>query len=475
MDTIFWYDYETTGIDPARDRAIQFAGVRTDLNLVVIEEPVEVFCRLSEDQVPHAEALLVSGILVSSLQNKGLRERDFADRIHREFARPNTCVSGYNSLRFDDEFSRYLFYRNFFDPYAREWQSGNSRWDVIDLFRTAYALRPEGLQWPKNDQGNPSFKLELLTQANNVTHGKAHDAVSDVLATIDLTKKLRQAQPRLYDYYYNLRFKRNVLSQLYPLGKAAVVHVSGKYSPSRGCCAIVLPLCTHPVNSNGIICYDLSEDPEPLIKLSPEEVTRRLFTPVSALKEGETRIPLKVIHINRSPSVSPLATLSTEKAERLGLNKEACLENMDQLQKAAGLVEKVQTVFAEPDYAPLDDPEWMLYQGGFFDDADRAAMDALRQMSDVQLAQINTRFRDDRIEELLFRYRARNYPDSLDEDDRNRWREQVAHRWRKDRHPETELENIERLKSEISSEETERLALLEDLSNYLNAVRSRMS
>ncbi|MDH5737660.1 MAG: exodeoxyribonuclease I, partial [Gammaproteobacteria bacterium] len=327
MDSIFWYDYETTGVDPARDRVIQFAGVRTSLDLERLEAPVERLCQLGDEVVPHAEALLVSGIRMAELMQSGIPEPGFAQEIHAQFSRPQTCVSGYNSLRFDDEFTRYLFYRNFYDPYAREWQSGNSRWDVIDLFRTAYALRPDGFNWPLTDNV-PSFRLELLTSANHVNHGRAHDALSDVIATIDLSRLLKTAQPRLYDYYFSLRFKRNVLDQLYPLGKRAVVHVSGKYPASKGCCAIVLPLCVHPGNGNGIICYDLSQNPEPLLTLSAEEIARRTFTSSAALGDSELRIPLKVIHINRSPSVSPLATLDDSAAGRLGLDKSLCLEHM---------------------------------------------------------------------------------------------------------------------------------------------------
>ncbi|MHA5570733.1 exodeoxyribonuclease I, partial [Pseudomonas aeruginosa] len=197
--SIFWYDYETTGIDPRRDRPLQIAGIRTDEALNEIGEPMNLYCRPSDDILPHPMACLITGITPQRLAERGLSEADFMTRVHAQLAQPATCVAGYNSLRFDDEVTRYSLYRNFFDPYAREWQGGNSRWDLIDMVRTAYALRPEGIQWPQLD-GRLSLKLEMLTAANGLEHGQAHDALSDVRATIALARLIRQRQPRLYDY-----------------------------------------------------------------------------------------------------------------------------------------------------------------------------------------------------------------------------------------------------------------------------------
>ncbi len=75
-------------------------------------------------------------------------EAEFIARIHAELAHPGTCGVGYNSIRFDDEFTRYTLYRNFYDPYAREWQNGCSRWDIIDMLRLTRALRRRGSSGP---------------------------------------------------------------------------------------------------------------------------------------------------------------------------------------------------------------------------------------------------------------------------------------------------------------------------------------
>ncbi|HSX72126.1 MAG TPA: exodeoxyribonuclease I, partial [Pseudomonas sp.] len=264
--SIFWYDYETTGINPRCDRPLQMAGIRTDEQLNEIGEPVNLHCRLSDDILPHPAACRITGITPQVLAEKGLPEAEFMARVHAELALPGTCGAGYNSLRFDDEVTRYSLYRNFYDPYAREWQGGNSRWDLIDLVRTAYALRPEGIEWPKDEEGRVSLKLERLTVANGIEHGQAHDALSDVRATIGLARLIRDRQPRLYDFFYRLRSKARVAEQIQLL--QPLVHVSGRFAGSRSYLAVALPLAWHPRNRNALIVCDLHGDAQPLLELS---------------------------------------------------------------------------------------------------------------------------------------------------------------------------------------------------------------
>lgn len=244
MTSIFWYDYETTGINPRNDRPLQVAGIRTDHALNEIDEPVNLYCQPSEDILPHPAACAITGITPSQLAEKGLSEADFMTRVHAQLAAPGTCGAGYNTLRFDDEMTRYSLYRNFFDPYAREWQGGNSRWDLIDVVRAAYALRPDGLVWPTDDEGRVTLKLERLTAANNIDHGHAHEALSDVRATIALARLIREKQPKLYDWLFQLRSKQKVMDQIRLL--QPLVHISGRFSAARSYVGVVLPLAWHP-------------------------------------------------------------------------------------------------------------------------------------------------------------------------------------------------------------------------------------
>jgi len=428
-ETLYWYDLETTGIDSILDRPLQFAGVRTDLDLHEIKPPQNFLGRPGTDVLPQPEALLVTGISLVEIQGKGMSERAFAEKVLEQFNQSQSCVVGFNSLRFDDEFTRQMLYRNFRDPYAREWRNGNSRWDVIDLFRAAYALRPAGFNWPKKDNGSPSFKLEDMAHANGMAHIDAHDALADVRATIELTKRLRAAQPKLYDFMFRLRDKKAVLQQLYPLGKNPIVHVSAMYPASKGCTALVMPICQHPTNNNAVICFDLSQAPESLISASASELARLVFTANDQLEEKEQRIALKTIHINRCPFIAPLATLDDECAGRLGIDRTQSEARAIQLMGVAGLVEKIQEVYGGTHFTDSEDPDFQLYQGGFFSDADRNTMSELLTVPPEQLGSFEGRFQDDRLDEILFRFRGRNHPELLSDVEVIQWRAFCAEKW----------------------------------------------
>ncbi|WP_068830611.1 exodeoxyribonuclease I [Pseudomonas sp. BMS12] len=417
--SIFWHDYETTGINPRCDRPLQVAGIRTDEQLNEIGEPINLYCRPSDDILPHPAACRITGITPQVLAEKGLVEAEFMARVHAELALPGTCGAGYNSLRFDDEVTRYSLYRNFYDPYAREWQGGNSRWDLIDLVRAAYALRPEGIEWPQDEDGRVSLKLERLTEVNGIDHGQAHDALSDVRATIGLARLLKASQPRLYDYLYQLRSKARVAEQIRLL--QPLVHVSGRFAGSRHYLALVLPLAWHPRNRNALIVCDLQSDPQPLLELDAESLRKRLYTRRDDLAEGELPVPLKLLHINRCPVVAPLKVLRAEDITRLQLDMGECEARAALLREKLPLWQaKLTDIYASEDFEPLDDPEQQLYSG-FIGDRDRRLCEQVRQASAEELARENWMFSDARLPELLFRYRARNFPQSLNATEQQHW------------------------------------------------------
>lgn len=198
QSTFLFHDYETFGTHPALDRPAQFAAIRTDSEFNVIGEPEVFYCKPADDYLPQPGAVLITGITPQEARAKGENEAAFAARIHSLFTVPKTCILGYNNVRFDDEVTRNVFYRNFYDPYAWSWQHDNSRWDLLDVMRACYALRPEGINWPENDDGLPSFRLEHLTKANGIEHSNAHDAMADVYATISMAKLVKTRQPRLF-------------------------------------------------------------------------------------------------------------------------------------------------------------------------------------------------------------------------------------------------------------------------------------
>ncbi len=423
--TIFWHDYETWGISPKVDKPSQFAGIRTDLDLNIIGEPEMFYCQPPQDCLPQPEACLVTGITPQKAQREGLTEAEFANRINALFSVPNTCVAGYNNIRFDDEVSRYLFYRNFFDPYAREWQNGNSRWDIIDMVRACYALRPEGINWPtveRNGEQVVSFRLELLTKANDINHESAHDAMSDVYATIAMAKLVKEIQPKLYEFIFNLRSKKNVAELLNVADMTPVVHTSSKVSSVHGCTSWFAPISYHPVNKNAVICIDLAQDITPLLTLSSDEIKARLYTRHDDLAPDEKPIPVKLIHINKCPVIAPAKTLLPENAERLAIPRDYCLENLALLKQHAELRDKLSDVFAVDDFDNSHvDAEQALYGGNFFSHSDKAQMDILRGLSPEQLANHPFTFQDERLPVLLTRYRARNYPHTLTTQEQQHW------------------------------------------------------
>lgn len=423
--SFFWHDYETFGRDPARDRAAQFAGIRTDLELNEIGQPLMIYCRPTPDYLPEPEACLITGITPQKALAEGLCEADFVARIHQEMMQPNTCTVGFNSIRFDDEFTRHLLYRNFYDAYEREYKNGNSRWDIIDALRMAYALRPEGIVWPqREDSALPSFKLEHLTAANGITHGDAaHDALADVRATIAIARLLKTKQPRLYDWLFNLRNKHEAAGQLDLLQKPMVVHSSRMFPAEWGCTTLIMPLAMSMTNKNQVICYDLRYDPTPLLDLDAEQIRALLFTAQADLPEGTERIHLKNVLLNKAPALAPLKTLSSNPAaiERIGIDLAQCEKHREMLLNASGLTLKVQQVF-ERDFEDSErDPEAALYGGGFFSHKDRRAQDDVRSCPPSRLGEKSFRFEDARLPELLFRYRARNFPETLNAEEQQRW------------------------------------------------------
>lgn len=476
--TLYWYDLETFGIDSKRDRISQFAGVRTDENLNVIGEPLTLFCKLTEEILPEPISCLVTGITPDIANEKGMLEKDFVQRISQEFNQPNTCVVGYNNIRFDDEFMRYAFYRNFFDPYEREWKNGNSRWDIIDMVRLTHALRPDGINWPKHENGTTSFRLELLTKENNISHDSAHDALSDVYATIAFAKLIKEAQPKLYDFAYTNRTKQYAAKLLNVREMNPILHVSSKYPAKQHCAAIVAPLAMHPTNKNAYIVYDLSVDPMHLLELNAEEIKKRVFTPSDLMPENVERIPLKAIQINKCPILAPLSTLDSDSAKRIGITLDTCYKNLQTIKQSHKLREKIRSVFSNHEYEKDTDVEYQLYNG-FFTDKDKVQFETLRTYSAEQISTANLYFEDKRLGELYIRYKARNFPGSLNDDEQAQWEEYQQQRlFTDDSGKSLTLELFRDKVEELKADPTqypERQYLLDEILKYAEMIEHKYS
>lgn len=426
--TYYWHDYETFGVNPRLDRPSQFAGQRTDADLNPIGEPLTLYCQPCDDVLPHPEACLLTGITPQIARDRGVPEPEFIAQIINELGQPGTCGVGYNSLRFDDEVTRHTAWRNFIDPYAREWRDGCSRWDIIDMVRLTYALRPDGIEWPTRDDGLPSFRLEDLAEANGLSKARAHDALSDVHTTIDLARLVHDKQPKLFDYAANNRDKRSATAMIDLREHTPVLHVSEKFGAQHGCISLVMPLAADPTNDKKIACYDLRHAPDDLLELPAEDVYERLFTPRAELPEGIERIAIKHVHLNKCPVLVPVKTINDAQAERVALDLAACREHWKQLHDHLPQVQaKLAAVALMSDFEPHSDAEQDLY-GGFVNDADRRLCNQVLAMAPAEFDDLDLPFEDKRLHELLFRFRARHHPESLNEAEREEWQN-----WRNNR------------------------------------------
>lgn len=425
-DTLLWHDYETFGADPRYDRPVQFAAIRTDLDFNPVGEPISLFARPPRDYLPQPGACLVTGITPQLAEERGVIEAEFVATVYEALAQPGTCALGYNSIRFDDEVTRFTLYRNLRPPYAREWGDGRSRWDLIDAVRTAHALRPEGIEWPRRDDGHASFRLEDLTRANGIEHGEAHDALGDVRATLAMARLLRDRQPKLYDWLYRHRQKQAVRDLLHAAGDAPLLHVSGRFGAARSNLSIVLPLAWHPGNGNELLCADLAVDAQLLIDLDAAELKRLLYTRQAELANGEERPGLKSVHINKAPVLLPVAMADDRVCRRTGLDRAACERNeallADHERRHPGaLRDKLRELMRDSAPRAAGDVDLGLYSGGFQSDQDRRTLDGLLALSPEELARETPVFEDERLMELLQRYRARNYPETLRAEEREDW------------------------------------------------------
>lgn len=418
--TFFFYDLETSGLSARDDRIMQFAGIRTTIDLEPIGEPYNILVRLNDDTLPSPDALMVTGITPQSTQADGVTEAEFAKLLTEEIFTPDTITVGFNNIRFDDEFIRHLFWRNFYDPYEWSWKEGRSRWDILDVVRLTRALRPEGIEWPFID-GKEVNKLELITKLNGIDHLKAHDALSDVEALIAVTKLVKDNQPQLYSYLLKIRDKKEVKKLVNLEDKQPFVYVSGKFSAEFHKATVAFPL-TSGRNGN-IVTYDLRYDPTPFLNMSAREIEQRLFASWEVRqKDGFVALPIKEMQYNRAPAIAPLGVL--EQADgwnRISLTQEIITKHRNILLSVPSFAENVRSMLENrPEFKKSPDPEAQLYDG-FVESVDVLRIEKVRQANAQQLADLHPEFGDDRLSPLLLHYKARNYPRSLAEDEAMAW------------------------------------------------------
>ena len=455
--TFFFYDLETSGLSARDDRIMQFAGQRTDMSLKPIGEPFNILVKLNDDTLPSPDALMVTGITPQSTIADGYTEAEFAKLLMEEVFTPDTITVGFNNIRFDDEFIRHLFWRNFYDPYEWSWKDGRSRWDILDVTRMTRALRPDGIEWPFVD-GKAVNRLELLTKINGIDHFKAHDALSDVEALIAVTKLIKERQPQLYEYLLKIRDKNEVKKLVNLEDKQPFVYVSGRYDSEFHKATVAFPL-TSGRNGN-VIVYDLRHDPAPFVDLPLKDLEKRLFASWEERQANDfLQVPVKELQYNKAPAVAPLGVLAQADGwNRVSLTEEVITEHRNKLLANPSFAENIRSVFEKrPEFKKSPDPEAQLYDG-FVTDVDVMRIEKVRQSDEGQLADLHPEFVDDRLSDLLLHYKARNYPRSLAEDEVGMWES-----WRADRIQRQLPEFLKRLEaiSRLTTDDSKQFILQE--------------
>ena len=473
MKTFYWYDYETFGLSPKVQRIAQFAGIRTDENLNILEEHM-FYCKPTHDSLPAPEACAVTGITPQLCEEKGYVEHDFIKKIHAEFSKPETCIVGYNSIAFDDEYTRHTLFRNFLDPYSWHWQNGNSRWDILNVARFCYAHKEsESLNWVKNEKNRPIFKLDNLAPANNIEHSNAHDAMADVRATIGIASIIKKTQPRFFEYALSLRNKKEVeklVKLFYPM-----LLTSSSFGYKSSFTRLVTAICYHPDYSDRAIVFNLNQDPEMLLELDVDELKKLTFTRKSDLPKGLDRLELNELVFNKSPMFvcSPNQDsfkLSPYLIDKFQIDMVNCLKNLSFIhQNKSKIEQKVQLVYkqaSERQQSP--DVDQSLYDG-FVSNHDRAISNDIQNLTSSDLVGYTPEFQDKRLSKLFLNFKARNYPESLNEYEQEEWFEIVQSRIQNGVNGFLSIDSFERSLNNLKESHPHKNKLWKDLEDYANS------
>jgi exodeoxyribonuclease-1 len=423
--SFLFYDLETSGFDARNDRIMQFAGIRTNKDLEPIGEPYNVVIKMTPDTVPSPDAIMVTGITPQSTMIDGLTEAEFLKYFYDEIVRPDTCFLGFNTVRFDDEFMRALHYRNFYDPYEWQWANGCSRWDLLDAVRMTRALRPDGIIWPFSPEGKPTNRLELITKLNGIDHYAAHDALSDVHATIAVARLIRDKQPKLFDYLFEARSKKAI--QALVDQDAPFVYSSGRYPSEFEKTTVAIRVADNN-QGRGVYVYDLRNDPAEFADFTPAQLLERMqYTKDEAAPK---RLPVKMVQYNHCPAVAPMGVLDDASRERLKIDLPTIQRHLHALKLAVadGFADRISQAMKLKDESRdayiasrgTPDVDAQIYDG-FLQPGDKQLSRAVRVAAPVELMSFENRLSDDRLKKLLPRYKARNYPENLTSEERETW------------------------------------------------------
>ncbi|MBS0352158.1 MAG: exodeoxyribonuclease I [Proteobacteria bacterium] len=392
--TYLFYDIETTGLNPCFDQILQFAAIRTDLNLNELNR-YEFQIKLNCDLIPSPYAMLTHGIGIDE-SLKGIDEYSAIQQIFKLFNTPSTISLGYNTLGFDDEFLRFSFYRNLLPPYTHQYANNCSRMDLYPITVMFYLFQQDALpNWPTYNQV-PSLKLERLSEANRLTEGPAHNAMVDVCATLELARKFIQKKP-MWDYlagYFIRDIDQSRTAQLttaFQIEQIAfkeALLIDGKIGSKCNYIAPVLGLGQHNYykNQNLWLRLDSVNFAEPLV-----------FRRKAA--ENQLLLPAKSRYLGK---------LAPERQQLVNRNKNWLLENPERLMA----IMNYHREFTYPK-VPQVDADAALYDTGFPNPAEQALMQRFHQAAPAEKIQVAEKFSNPIYQQLAFRIIGRHFSSSL--------------------------------------------------------------
>ena len=418
------YDLETSGVHPACDRIVQFAGVRATDDLSNIVAEANFLVALDPDVVPDPEALLVGQLSPQRLREEGVPEHLAVTRMAEFFGSDSpTLRVGYNSIAFDDEFVRYANWRNMMNPYREEWSGGNRRMDAQTLCRAASVLTPSAMpEWPVDEDGEPTYRLGRLIEAAGLDfEERAHDALSDSKATLNLLRHIRQSARRLWQVCVDCANKRHA-SAIATRSDSILMHVSPFYGNARRCSAPLAYVGINPTIGTRSIHVDLAAEAEPemLLDLPADAISERLFAKSEDGVEVSPRPPLHQVAHNAAPFLVDLTASEGMRAGAiasfLGRTIPDGPNHAEVLRRHKFVVDnrreieaKMGVVFKMPDREDSD-AELALYQGFLSDgDGQRAGRfrDAVIAKDADGALEALGRFEDDRLMVLAERFWAK--------------------------------------------------------------------
>lgn len=400
MSSFVIYDLETGGLDSRLDRTMQFAGIRVDENLNILGDPLVLYCKSPSFYIPQKSAIEVTGITSEECQEKGLSEYTFAQQINKFFTQQNnTVVMGFNNIKFDEEFTRNLFYRNFLPPYDYSFKDGNSRWDLINLVRATYELRPEGINWTFKEDGTPTFKLELLTKANGISHENAHDALSDVMATLEMLRLIKNKQPQLFNYALNLRLTKQVqslISTVDYLDEKPAVYIDGS--------GVHLLSTIYFSSEKGRVFFDLTAQNDEELELKKQSIdlfinsnSETLSSLIFKTQLEEQKPPLKIIRDNSCPFYCSSRLLQKNERNNILLkNYQILLDYLKTKAEISEISNKVSEILKLIHFEKSDFVEQQLYEGFFSQEETvfRSRANSILQNKEIDVQDLLNLFED---------------------------------------------------------------------------------